>query len=207
MNELLLPAERSRWTRSSWRGRWRATANRTIFAASSKSRYPPVLSFPLDDHMVRARPSAIGSVSCLPFPPPAFSCALFMIQHDCGHGAFFRSRLANDWVGRVISVLTLTPYDCWRRAHAIHHATSGNLDRRGVRRYRHADGVRISVAVSLGSAALSHLPAPDCAVRRRPGLSVLAAATAAGWIHARRLAALGQRDGDKSRDRFWPAPP
>ena len=56
---------------------------------------------------------------------------LFMIQHDCGHGAFFHHRLANDWVGRVIGVLTLTPYDFWRRTHAVHHSTSGNLDRRG----------------------------------------------------------------------------
>jgi omega-6 fatty acid desaturase (delta-12 desaturase) len=54
-----------------------------------------------------------------------------MIQHDCGHGAFFRHRLANDWVGRVIGVLTLTPYDCWRHTHAVHHSTSGNLERRG----------------------------------------------------------------------------
>ena len=61
-----------------------------------------------------------------------FLVRLFMIQHDCGHGAFFRHRLANDWVGRVIGVLTLTPYDAWRRAHAIHHATSGHLDRRGI---------------------------------------------------------------------------
>lgn len=68
----------------------------------------------------------------LAIPAAGFLVRLFMIQHDCGHGAFFRSRLANDWVGRVIGVLTLTPYDCWRRAHAIHHATSGNLDRRGV---------------------------------------------------------------------------
>jgi acyl-lipid omega-6 desaturase (Delta-12 desaturase) len=57
---------------------------------------------------------------------------LFMIQHDCGHGSFFPSKLANDWVGRAISVLTMTPYDHWRRSHAIHHATSGNLDRRGI---------------------------------------------------------------------------
>jgi omega-6 fatty acid desaturase (delta-12 desaturase) len=57
---------------------------------------------------------------------------LFIIQHDCGHGSFFPSRLANDWVGRAISVLTMTPYDHWRRCHAIHHATSGNLDRRGI---------------------------------------------------------------------------
>jgi len=57
---------------------------------------------------------------------------LFMIQHDCGHGAFFRRRAANDWVGRAIGVLTLTPYDAWRRAHAVHHAGAGNLGRRGV---------------------------------------------------------------------------
>jgi len=61
-----------------------------------------------------------------------FLVRLFMIQHDCGHGSFFRQRGANDWVGRVIGVLTLTPYDIWRQSHATHHATSGNLDRRGI---------------------------------------------------------------------------
>ena len=65
-------------------------------------------------------------------PASGFLVRLFMIQHDCGHGAFFRHRLANDWVGRVIGVLTLTPYDFWRRTHAAHHAISGNLDRRGM---------------------------------------------------------------------------
>jgi acyl-lipid omega-6 desaturase (Delta-12 desaturase) len=67
----------------------------------------------------------------LAVPAAGFLVRLFMIQHDCGHGAFFRHRLTNDWVGRVIGVLTLTPYDSWRHAHAMHHATSGNLDRRG----------------------------------------------------------------------------
>ena len=67
----------------------------------------------------------------LALPAAGFLVRLFMIQHDCGHGAFFRHRPANDWVGRLIGVLTLTPYDFWRRTHAIHHATSGNLDRRG----------------------------------------------------------------------------
>jgi omega-6 fatty acid desaturase (delta-12 desaturase) len=65
-------------------------------------------------------------------PAAGFLVRLFMIQHDCGHGSFFRHRRANDWVGRVIGVLTLTPYDFWRRAHALHHASSGNLDRRGI---------------------------------------------------------------------------
>jgi omega-6 fatty acid desaturase (delta-12 desaturase) len=65
-------------------------------------------------------------------PCAGFLVRLFMIQHDCGHGSFFRHRLANDWVGRIIGVFTLTPYDFWRRAHAEHHAGSGNLDRRGI---------------------------------------------------------------------------
>ncbi len=68
----------------------------------------------------------------LAIPAAGFLVRLFMIQHDCGHGAFFRSRRANDWVGRVIGVLTLTPYSYWRRTHAAHHASSGNLDRRGM---------------------------------------------------------------------------
>jgi omega-6 fatty acid desaturase (delta-12 desaturase) len=56
---------------------------------------------------------------------------LFVIQHDCGHGALFRQRATNDWVGRTLSVLTLTPYDSWRTSHAKHHATSGHLGKRG----------------------------------------------------------------------------
>jgi omega-6 fatty acid desaturase (delta-12 desaturase) len=68
----------------------------------------------------------------LAVPAAGFLVRLFMIQHDCGHGAFFRHRLANDWVGRVLGVLTLTPYDFWRRTHAIHHASSGHLERRGI---------------------------------------------------------------------------
>jgi omega-6 fatty acid desaturase (delta-12 desaturase) len=67
----------------------------------------------------------------LTVPAGAFLVRLFLIQHDCGHGAFFRGRTANGWVGRVIGVFTLTPYECWRRSHAHHHAGTGNLDRRG----------------------------------------------------------------------------
>jgi omega-6 fatty acid desaturase (delta-12 desaturase) len=65
-------------------------------------------------------------------PAAGLLIRLFLIQHDCGHRAFFASKTTNDWVGRAISVLTLMPYDHWRRGHAIHHATSGNLTRRGV---------------------------------------------------------------------------
>jgi acyl-lipid omega-6 desaturase (Delta-12 desaturase) len=68
----------------------------------------------------------------LAIPAAGFLVRLFMIQHDCGHGSFFYNRSANDWVGRVIGVLTLTPYSYWRRTHAMHHASSGHLERRGL---------------------------------------------------------------------------
>ena len=68
----------------------------------------------------------------LSVPAAGLLVRMFMIQHDCGHGSFFRSRWLNDMVGRVIGVFTLTPYDHWRNAHAYHHASAGNLDRRGI---------------------------------------------------------------------------
>ena len=61
-----------------------------------------------------------------------FLVRIFCIQHDCGHASFFHSRKVQDWVGRCLGVLTLTPYDVWRRTHSIHHAQHGNLDQRGI---------------------------------------------------------------------------
>ena len=60
----------------------------------------------------------------------AFIVRIFIIQHDCGHGSFFRTRRANDAVGMVCSLFTLTPYAMWRRQHAGHHAHWNNLDHR-----------------------------------------------------------------------------
>lgn len=56
---------------------------------------------------------------------------IFIIQHDCGHGAFLHKRSSNDRLGRALGILTFTPYDCWRRSHTLHHASTGNLDSRG----------------------------------------------------------------------------
>lgn len=61
-----------------------------------------------------------------------FLVRIFIIQHDCGHGSFLTNRRAQDWVGRLLGVLTLTPYAVWRRTHSIHHAHHGNLDQRGI---------------------------------------------------------------------------
>lgn len=67
----------------------------------------------------------------LAIPAAGFQTRLFIIQHDCGHGSFFASQKVNDALGFFIGVLLLTPYAYWRRTHAIHHATSGNLEYRG----------------------------------------------------------------------------
>lgn len=67
----------------------------------------------------------------LAIPAGGLVVRAFIIQHDCGHGSFFSSRRLNDFTGRCMSVLTMTPYGLWRREHAQHHATSGNLDKRG----------------------------------------------------------------------------
>jgi omega-6 fatty acid desaturase (delta-12 desaturase) len=61
----------------------------------------------------------------------AFLIRVFIIFHDCGHGSFFRSSMANNVVGFITGMLTFTPYYHWRWEHAIHHASAGHLDKRG----------------------------------------------------------------------------
>jgi len=66
----------------------------------------------------------------LALPAAAFYLRLFIIQHDCSHGSFFRSSRANRWLGAFLGVITLFPFAYWKRTHNTHHATSGNLDKR-----------------------------------------------------------------------------
>jgi omega-6 fatty acid desaturase (delta-12 desaturase) len=68
---------------------------------------------------------------CLAVVAAGFLSRIFIVLHDCGHGSFFKSKRANDCLGFVSGVLSFTPYHYWRHQHAIHHATAGNLDRRG----------------------------------------------------------------------------
>jgi len=68
----------------------------------------------------------------LVIPAAGFLVRLFIIFHDCGHGSFFKSNTVNRWVGFFLGVLVFTPSENWWHDHAIHHATAGNLDKRGV---------------------------------------------------------------------------
>jgi omega-6 fatty acid desaturase (delta-12 desaturase) len=80
--------------------------------------------------MVRSLAVSYALTLVLAVPTAFLFIRLFMLQHDCGHGAFFPSRVANGVVGSILGIVTLFPYGYWRRTHAIHHATSGNLERR-----------------------------------------------------------------------------
>ena len=68
----------------------------------------------------------------LAIPTAGFMVRTFIIFHDCGHGSFFKSRKANDTLGIFMGLISFTPYYRWKHEHAIHHATAGDLDRRGV---------------------------------------------------------------------------
>jgi acyl-lipid omega-6 desaturase (Delta-12 desaturase) len=69
-------------------------------------------------------------VLLLAVPTAGLYVRLFIIQHDCGHGSFFASARANNALGACLGIITLFPYSYWRKTHAVHHGTSGNLDRR-----------------------------------------------------------------------------
>jgi acyl-lipid omega-6 desaturase (Delta-12 desaturase) len=117
----------------------------------------------------------------LTLPTAGLLVRTFIFMHDCAHGSFFSSRRANEIVGFITGVITLTPFAQWRRDHALHHASSGDLDRRG-----HGDVPTLTVREYLQKS-----PRQQLAYRfiRHPALLMLG-----GPVHL----ALGQRVRGKS---------
>jgi omega-6 fatty acid desaturase (delta-12 desaturase) len=70
-------------------------------------------------------------VLAIALPAAGFLVRTFILFHDCTHGSFLPSRRANTWLGVVLGLMVYSPFLRWRHDHAIHHATSGDLDRRG----------------------------------------------------------------------------
>ena len=104
-----------------------ADARRSLFQlATTATAFLALLTV-----MAAVSPGRYWLTLLLAIPAAGLLVRLFIIQHDCGHHSFFHSRAANDALGRALSVLTLTPYGSWRQGHAAHHASTGNLDRRG----------------------------------------------------------------------------
>lgn len=69
---------------------------------------------------------------CLSVFAAGFTVRIFIIQHDCGHGSFLKSKKANSFWGMFASLFTFTPYHYWRKSHSIHHANAGKLEHRGI---------------------------------------------------------------------------
>jgi hypothetical protein len=130
-----------------------------------------------------------------------FLVRTFVLQHDCGHGSLFRTRWANDLVGSLLGVLTLTPYYYWKRTHAIHHATSGNLDRRD---FGDIDTITVAEYRALSAAApprLPRLPPPARLPRPRRPLPVRAQAPPTARRPVELAARVGQRRLHQPRPR------
>jgi omega-6 fatty acid desaturase (delta-12 desaturase) len=71
-------------------------------------------------------------VLALAIPTAGFLMRSYILFHDCAHGSLLPGRRANEWLGSVIAVMVFTPFARWRHDHRVHHATAGDLDRRGV---------------------------------------------------------------------------
>jgi omega-6 fatty acid desaturase (delta-12 desaturase) len=99
----------------------------------------------------RLRPSDRGSAAV---PTGALLVRVFIVQHDCGHGSFFASKRANVLVGRMCSLITMTPFANWSHQHSLHHADWNNLDRKGVPFDTPRAWVRERWSVHLTNAAL-----------------------------------------------------
>ena len=82
--------------------------------------------------MYLALPVSYLLVLLLAVPAAGFLVRTYIVFHDCTHGSYFSGRRANAWVGSLLGLVVLTPYARWRHEHTVHHATSGDLDRRGV---------------------------------------------------------------------------
>ena len=105
----------------------------------------------------------------LAVPAAGFLLRTFIVFHDCAHGSFLPSKRANLWVGRFTGLLVFQPFANWRHNHAVHHGSSGDLDRRGT-----GDIATLTVEEYLpaleGAAGLPPLPQSRGDVRDRPDL-------------------------------------
>jgi omega-6 fatty acid desaturase (delta-12 desaturase) len=87
--------------------------------------------FALQVAMVLLAPVSIWLTLLLSIPAAGFLLRTYIVFHDCAHGSFLPSKRANQLLGRCVAFVVYTPFAAWKHAHAMHHATAGDLDRRG----------------------------------------------------------------------------
>ena len=131
----------------------------------------------------------------LAIPTALFVVRLFVLQHDCGHGSFFKSQKMNDWTGMMCSVFTFVPYHYWRRTHAIHHSATGDLETRGI-----GDFYTLTVNEYLGKSRWGRL---KYRLYRNP-ISMFLIGPTYVFLIAYRFDFLGRKDWKKERrGLFW----
>ncbi len=81
--------------------------------------------------MYLSREVSLWLTLALAIPTSGFLLRTFIVFHDCTHGSFLPTKAGNRWVGRITGLIVFQPFANWRHNHAVHHATSGDLDRRG----------------------------------------------------------------------------
>lgn len=128
MNSALAPAADARSWRSELNGYAEPRVSRSLFDLGT-SVVPYVLL--LAGMFFALRFSIVLSLA-LAVPAAGFLIRAFIVFHDCSHGSFLRSRRANRLIGVMIGLLVWLPFRGWQHEHAVHHATAGDLDRRGV---------------------------------------------------------------------------
>ena len=103
----------------------------------------------------------------LAIPAAGFLLRTYILFHDCAHGSFLPWKKANVWLGTTLGLFVYSAFLGWRHNHAVHHATAGDLDRRGVGRHADADGRRVLLGLAPGADRLLALPPPARDVRHR----------------------------------------
>jgi len=116
--------------------KWQGIVSKYAFPETWRSAWQVINSvvpfFVLWYVMVRSLEVGYWLTLILAVPTAGFMMRCFIIFHDCCHGSFFKTMKANDRLGLVLGVLVITPFYQWKHSHAIHHATAGDLDRRGI---------------------------------------------------------------------------
>ena len=107
-------------------------------------------------------------VLLIAIPAAGFLVRTFILFHDCSHGSFLSSRKANLWLGTALGLFVYSPFLRWRHDHAIHHATSGDLDRRGGGDVRTLTVAEYRALAAARAARLPAVPQPAGDVRHRP---------------------------------------
>ncbi len=119
-------------TNSSWNGALSAYARPRLGRSLLDIGTSVVPYLMLTFLMYKALDVSVLWTLALALPASGFLVRTFIVFHDCAHGSMFPSKRANQRVGRVLGLLVLAPFMRWRHDHAVHHATSGDLERRGV---------------------------------------------------------------------------